>query len=109
MNLSAKEIRHAANLKERIEGLQRELEHLLGSPEPAAAPGRGHKRHMSAAGRARIIAAAKARWARFWAEKASGKPARKAKRKMSAAGRARIGAAARKRWRAAKAAGRNKL
>jgi hypothetical protein len=63
---------------------------------------RGPKRGgMSAAGRARIAAAQKARWAKSKAVKvappAAAKPAKK-KRKMSAAGRARIGAAAKARW-----------
>ena len=62
---------------------------------------------MSAAGRARIIAAQKARWAKVKA----GKPAPKAKgkRKMSAAARAKIAAAARARWAKAKASGKKAL
>ena len=70
---------------------------------PPAAP-KG-KRTMSAAARARISAAAKARWAKVKA--ATGEPAaaaaaapapKKAKRKMSAEGRARIVAATKARW-----------
>jgi len=53
----------------------------------------GRGRHISAAGRARIAAAAKARWARVKAAK----PA-KAGRRMSAAGRRRIAEAAKKMW-----------
>lgn len=68
---------------------------------PAAPKG---KRSMSAAARARISAAAKARWAKVKA--ATGEPAaaaaapapKKAKRKMSAEGRARIVAATKARW-----------
>jgi len=62
---------------------------------------------MSAAGRVRIIAAQKARWAK--AKKQSAKPAKKAKRKMRAAARAKIAAAAKARWAKAKAQGKNSL
>ncbi len=65
---------------------------------------------MSAAGRARIIAAQKARWAKVNAAKgpATSSPKTK-KRKMSAAAKAKIAAAARARWARAKAAGRKAL
>ena len=62
---------------------------------------------MSAAGRARLIAAQKARWAKVRAAKAAtGQPAapKKAKRTMSAAARARIAAAQKARWAKVKAA-----
>jgi len=67
---------------------------------------------MSKAGRARIAAAAKARWAKF---RAAGKvvapapPASKPKRKISAAARAKMAAAAKKRWAATRAAGKKSL
>ena len=64
---------------------------------------------MSAAGRASIAAAQKARWAKVKGKKSSAKPVKKAKRKMSAAARAKISAAAKKRWAKAKAAGKTKL
>lgn len=54
------------------------------------------KRKMSAAGRARIAAAQKKRWAKVRGEKAA-KPAAR-KWKMSAAGRAAVAAAAKARW-----------
>ena len=56
----------------------------------------GRGRQLSAAGRARIAAAAKARWAKVKAAKAA-KPA-KAGRRISAAGRRRIAEAAKKMW-----------
>jgi hypothetical protein len=61
---------------------------------------------MSAAGRARIAAAQKLRWAKL---RKGGPKVAKRRNKMSAAGRARIAAAARARWAAAKAAGRSTL
>ena len=69
------------------------------SDSPAAKPGPkpGKKRGMSAAGRARIAAAQRARWARQ-----KGAPVvvttTKPRRKMSRAARAKIGAARRAWW-----------
>lgn len=102
-DVSAEQLRRAASIKDEIESLQTELDRLLGSSGPTTRTG---KRGMSAAGRARIAAAQKARWAK---QKGTAKPASKGKRKMSAAGKAKIAAAARERWRKAKAAGRNTL
>jgi len=61
------------------------------------------KRHLSPEGRARIIAATKARWAKFNAAKAPKASAKKA-RVMSPAARRKIAAAARARWAKIKAA-----
>jgi hypothetical protein len=105
-SLSPQQLRHAADLQEKIATLQQELAEYLGAPVKSGATTTRKKTRMSAAGRARIIAAQKARWAKVKA----GKPAvKKGKRKMSAAGRARIAAAARARWAKAKAAGRKSL
>lgn len=111
--LTAQELRRAADIKERIDALQSELDSLLGSETktPAAAQG-PKKRNMSAAGRARIAAAAKARWAAF--RKAKGetkaeKPAARKKRKFSPASKARLSALAKARWAKAKAEGKAKL
>ena len=64
------------------------------------------RKKMSAAGRANIIAAQKARWAKARAAKQAGRPAKAAKRsiKLSAAGRANIIAAQKARWAKARAA-----
>jgi hypothetical protein len=106
-NLSASQLRHAADLKDKIESLQKELSGLLGSTDGAAAPRK--RRKMSAAGRAKIAAAARARWAKVKGRKSAAKPIKKARRKMSAAARAKIAAAARARWKTAKAQGKNSL
>jgi hypothetical protein len=118
-NVSSQQLNRAAQIKERIEVLQKELDAILGGsvttasvaniPSSPRSPGR---RGMSAAGKARIIAAQKARWAKFHGGKSSnGTSATKAKgkRTMSPAGRAKIAAAARLRWKKAKAAGKNAL
>ncbi len=89
---------------ERITEIRREL-NGAGIDGTGESPRKGG---MSPAGRARVAAAQRKRWAeRKKAESASGAPRRK--RVMSAAGRKRIADATRKRWaayRAAKAAGR---
>ncbi len=161
-NMSVRQIRQTADVKEKIEALQqdyqkqlsaleREFAQLIGEPEavvptvalpaakapaivapksPAKAPMKAstpaakvtEKSNISAAGRANIIAAQKARWAKIQAVKPvkSAKAARVAptakpvklpsgapKRNISPEGRARIIAGAKARWakvRAAKAA-----
>ena len=100
ITLSAAQLRRAADIKEKMETLQSELGRLLGSTATARGPGR--RRGMSAAGRARIAAAQRARWAK---QKNPAKP----RRKMSAAGRKRMAQAAKARWAKAKAAGKNRL
>ena len=69
-SLSAKQLRRAADIKDKIQSLENELEQILGSSIKPAAPATPKKRRkMSAAGRARISAAAKARWAKIKAVK----------------------------------------
>jgi hypothetical protein len=69
-NLTPKQLRQAASIKERIVALQKKLVKLAGSDAPAPAKsGRKKRRKMSAAGRAKIAAAARARWAKVRAAK----------------------------------------
>jgi len=70
INLSVQQLRQAADLKEKISALEKQLSQLLGSTATTVAKAPKKKGGMSAAGRARIAAAAKARWA---AAKAAGK------------------------------------
>jgi len=72
IELTPKQLRQAAIIKERIVTLQKKLIKLAGSSVETgnAAPVKvRRKRRMSAAGRARIAAAARARWARVRAAK----------------------------------------
>ena len=108
-SLSAAQLRHAANLQEKIASLQKELSHYLGASFPSVAANGRKTRKMSAAGRARIIAAQKARWAKFKSVKKPAKPAKKGGRTLSGAAKAKIAAAARARWARAKAAGKKSL
>jgi hypothetical protein len=107
LSLTTKQLRRAADLKEKIEALNTELASILGTPASGSvkAP---KKRGMSAAGRTAVAAAQKARWAKIKGAKPAAKAPAK-KRKMSAAGRARISAAAKARWAKAKAAGKKTL
>lgn len=106
-NLSAEQLRRAASIKDEIESLQTELDRLLGSSDVGTSPNTKARRKMSAAGRAAIAAAQKARWAKLSGKTA--KPGTRGRRKMSAAARAKIAATAKARWAKVKAAGRNSL
>jgi hypothetical protein len=100
-SLSAHQLRQAANLKEQIDALEKELSQLLGSTaKPVTAKAPKKKGGMSAAGKAKVAAAQKARWAKIKAAKPlvmAAKPAAK-KFTMSAASKAKISAAAKARW-----------
>jgi hypothetical protein len=68
-NISASGLRKAAAIKDKIEELQSDLEKLLGSGGDGVGngrvvDGRKKKRTMSAAARAKIAAAQRARWAK---------------------------------------------
>ncbi|HEY3763304.1 MAG TPA: hypothetical protein VGN23_16275 [Verrucomicrobiae bacterium] len=70
-NLSAKQLRQAAKLKDKISELQSDLDRILGGSgsSPVGRPRRKRK-PMSAAAKAKIAAAARARWKKA---KAAGK------------------------------------
>jgi hypothetical protein len=109
-------LRKVLSIREQIESLEADLAKIVGEPSskpasqlaPTTKPAR-KRRGLSAAGRARIIAAQKARWAKV---KGTATPAApvpvaapvKRKSKMSAAGRARIAAAQKARWAKVRAA-----
>ena len=110
INLTPAQLRHAADLKEKIESLQHELSRLHGSNDgavsAAAAPGRRGKRKISAAGIARIRAAQKLRWSKVKGASAPAakKTGKRGPRKMSASARAKIAAAQKARWAKVRAA-----
>ena len=120
MNILKKFVKMRASLEqERAKLLARlnEIQAALGTAEAASTPSteapvsRKPKRTFSTVGRASL--AAKARWAKFRAEKA-GKvvappKAAKPKKFFSAAARARLAAAAKARWAKAKKAGKSTL
>jgi BRCT domain type II-containing protein len=70
--LTSKQLRQAANIKEKIENLENDLARLLTGTDSAGGTGTKaprKRRKMSAAARAKISAAAKARWAKVKAGK----------------------------------------
>src|SRR5271166_6597091 len=98
-SITPQQLRHAADLQEKILSLQRELNSLLNgsasrpaatAPAAKSAAGPGRKK-LSARGLANIRAGAKRRWAKFRA-KAGAPAAKKHKRRMSPAARARLSA-----------------
>jgi len=110
-SLSSSQLRQAANLKDKIVALEKQLAGITGAKTPAKAAKPAKKKGMSAAGKARISAAAKLRWAKVKAAKTKTAPkavkpvaAKPAKKKfvMSAAAKAKISAAAKARWAAKK-------
>lgn len=125
-NLTVEQLRHAIQIKEQIEALEKQLAIIAGGagsgmPSPfAKAKPLSEKRGMSAAGRAKISAAAKKRWANIKAAKLVAKPTKAAikavaapkpakKRTMSAAAKARLSALAKARWAKARATGKKTL
>lgn len=118
-SVTVEQLKRAVEIKEQIEQLNAELASILGGQEtgnarPAVAGVQsGKRRGMSAAARAKIAAAQRARWAKakgndkISTTNASAKPGKR--KGMSAAGRAKIAAAAKARWAKAKAAGKNAL
>ena len=98
-DLSARQLRRAADIKEKIQSLQNELSQILGSPtKPVPPMAEKTRRKMSVAARAKIAAAQKARWAKVKGAKSAVASVQKPRRQMSAAAKAKIAAAAKARW-----------
>jgi hypothetical protein len=104
---SIDQLKRALTIAEKIQQLESELSRLVGgnpsAPKTAAAPvQKTGRRTMSAAVRAKLAAAAKARWARVkGSSEAPAKvpaTARNKKRELTPEGRARIVAALKARW-----------
>lgn len=108
-SLTAQQLRAAADLKERIQALERELGQLLGQPTLSRIGVATVRRRLSAQAIANIRAGVRKRMAAARAKMGSKAGTWKPRRKISAAGRAAIAAAARARWAKAKASGRNRL
>jgi hypothetical protein len=125
ITITPQQLRKAADLKERIDVLQSQLNELLdggtaipaaSTDAPSAKASGGRRRRLSARGRANISAAAKARWAaRRLMKTGSEAPAAPAqaeapvKRPRSAAWRKALAAAMKARWARAKRAGKSRL
>ena len=69
-NVPLQQLKQAVTIREKIETLEKELSRIIGGQTSTAKAGASpRKRKMSAAARAKISAAAKARWAKFRAKK----------------------------------------
>jgi hypothetical protein len=115
-SLSSSQLRKVIAIKEKIEALESKLAAFGdgGAAAPAAGSptkGKRGRRKMSAAGKAKIAAAQRARWAKVHAAAGKAAPAsgKKGKRKVSPAVRAKLAAIARARWAKAKASGKSAL
>lgn len=125
-NLTPQQLRNAADLKEQIEGLQIELNQLLGAPAPAvatAAPvaidapaepknGRKKRRKLSPQAIANIRAGVARRMAKRGRKPAAAIPGQrmeKPKRERSAAHRKALSEAMKARWAKVRRAGKSRL
>ncbi len=111
-NLSLVQLKRAVQIKEQIIRLQTELSDVLGSGASVknSEPSSG----MSAAARAKLSAAAKARWAKIKADKQRSAPkartvATRSRKPMSATQKAILAANMKARWAKVKAAGKKNL
>jgi len=115
--LTTAQLRSIVAIKEQTAALQGQIDSIVGGSggDGDLSPMQGpvetsKKRHISAAARAKIAAAAKARWARIKKTKPEApKPVQKGDRRRSPAVRAKLAAAARARWKKAKAEGKTTL
>ena len=104
MSISLDKLKEAISIKESIAALEARLEKLLGGggggemPSPFSKPIKKGRHKMSAAGRARIAAAQRARWAKSKGSAPAAKPTKMKRSGISPEGRARIAAAQRARW-----------
>ena len=104
IDLTKSQLNSIIAIKERIEALQGQIDSIVagdsgGGDSPAPTVVTKSHRRRSAAVRARMAAAARARWAKIKGTVATdAKPAKKGKRRLSAAGRAAIIAATKARW-----------
>ena len=103
INITPQQLRRAADIQEKIQSLQKELGQLLGGEISTAEAPRKYK--FSAAARAKMRAAQKARWAAIKGTAPTTEPAPKKKSKMSAQGLANIRAGVAKRMAAQGKAG----
>ena len=104
-DLTPEQLKRAASIKERIDGLNKQLRDILGVPaSPRAAPSKN--RTMSPSVKKKIAATQKARWAKVRASKpATAKPAAR-KTVISTATRAKLSAKLKAYWAAKKKSGK---
>src|SRR4029450_13026256 len=106
MDISVKDLQEAISIRQQIDNLQRRLASLLqGAPQgPIGPTGRG--RYFSPATRAKLAAAARARWARRRGTGGAA-PARR-RGQLTPAGRRKLSLLMKARWAARRKAGQTK-
>jgi hypothetical protein len=95
MDISVVALQEAVSIRRQIDTLEKRLSSILGGA-PASVATRGGRRRMSTATRAKLAAAARARWARLKAGKKT-TPAKK-KGGITPAGRRRLSQLMKARW-----------
>ena len=113
MDLSTRNLEQALSIRRQIDALERRLRGLVGTTgggtTAPARRGREGKRQLSAAARAKIASAARARWARFRAGRGGAKTKKRAGKRskgITAAGRRRLSQLMKARWAARRKAKR---
>jgi hypothetical protein len=104
MDISVKDLQEAISIRHQIDSLQRRLSSLLkGAPQRPIAP-TAAGRYFSPATRAKLSAAARARWARTRGSTGAAAPTKK-KGQLTAAGRRKLSQLMKARWAARRKAG----
>lgn len=108
MDISVKDLQEAISIRQQIDNLQRRLSSLLrGTPQtptgPAASPASG--RFFSPATRAKLAAAARARWAKRRGTGTTAPAPAKGKGQLTPAGRRKLSQLMKARWAARRKAG----
>jgi hypothetical protein len=110
MDLSLSRLERAIGIRRRIDALEREFSSLFGGKGGGTAPkAGGQRRRMSPAARAKIAAAARARWAKIkgrGAAKAAPKKGGRKKGGLTPAGRRKLSQMMKARWAARRKAQR---
>lgn len=102
MDISVKTLQDAISIRRQIDDLQKRLSSILaGAPAKQTAPARG--RYFSPGTRAKLAAAARARWARQRAATTAA-PTRKRKGQLTPAGRRKLSQLMKARWAAGRKA-----
>jgi hypothetical protein len=99
MDTSVNALERALSIRRQIDTLENRLAALLGRTTSShITTGKGHGRHMSPAARAKIAAAARARWAKIKAGQDGASKPRAKRGGITAAGRRRLSQLMKARW-----------
>jgi len=113
MDISTQDLERAVAIRRQIDSLEKQLASLFGNRSGGGAAAAraprapsGRSKRFSAATRAKLAAAARARWARIRAGKSAAAPLKKKKKRgLTAEGRRRLSQLMKARWAARRRAG----